>query len=174
MDPDRNRSTKWFKTMIPFYAIVRDGYFKTFGIKRLPSIMPVSLLDNASLIRLSLFHFHPIVFILYTKREGTAVSSRSFIRIFIQSWIWIRKSNILLPSSVDFHEHHNQVMKMITRVLDKLKGKFPLKKSSANENAEIISSWHALTRPLFSGNQSLLRPLQPRFLFQIYSVSLTP
>ena len=157
--------------MIPFYAIVRDGYFKTFGIERLPSIMPVSLLDDASLIRLSLFHFHPIVFILYTKREETAVSSRSFIRIFIQSWIWIRKSNILLPSSVDFHEHHNQVMKMITRVLDKLKGKFPLKKSSANENAEIISSWHALTRPLFSGNQSLLRPLQPRFLFQIYSVS---
>lgn len=119
---------------------MRDGYFKTFGIERLPSIMPVSLLDDASLIRLSLFNFHPIVFILDTKREETAVSSRSFIRIFIQSWIWIRKNNILLHPSVDFHEHHNQVMKMITRVLDKLKGKFPLKKSSANENAEIISS----------------------------------
>ena len=119
---------------------MRDGYFKTFGIERLPSIMPVSLLDDASLIRLSLFHFHPMVFILDTKREETAVSSRSFIRIFIQSWIWIRKSNILLHPSIDFHEHHNQAMKMITRVLDKLKGKFPLKKSSANENAEIISS----------------------------------
>ena len=91
--------------------------------------MPVSLLDDASLIRLSLFHFHPIVFILDTKREETAVSSRSFIRIFIQSWIWIRKNDILLHPSVDFYEHHNQVMKMITRVLDKLKGKFPLKRA---------------------------------------------